>query len=100
MVFVLGADHHCVHRLEQPPRILEETDAELVGGLPASRGGGVRYPDKVSGIEGGEHARVRPSVDVGEANHADPDAHPRPPKATALPLVTDSVAARPILSAS
>src|ERR687898_1530235 len=39
-------------------------------------------------------------MDVGEADEADPDAHARPPSVTGSPVRTDSVAARPILSAS
>src|SRR5919112_2975919 len=39
-------------------------------------------------------------MDVGEAEEADPDAHARPPSVTGSPVRTDSVAARPILSAS
>src|ERR671915_101245 len=39
-------------------------------------------------------------MDVGEADDADPDAHSQPPSVTGSPVRTDSVAARPILSAS
>jgi hypothetical protein len=95
---VLGADHYRVHRLEQPPRVLEETNTELVGRLPAARSVIVRNPDEVGGIEGRKHARVRRGVDVGEANDA--DSHARSPNVTGLPVTTDSVAASPILSAS
>jgi hypothetical protein len=80
MVAVLGANHHGVHRLEQPLRVLKETNAEPAGSLRAARSVVVRYPDEVGGVEGREYARVRWGVDVGEAHHTDLDAHPRPPR--------------------
>ena len=60
----------------------------------------VRHPDEVGVSERAERRRVLRGVDVGEAEDADPDAHPCPPSVTGRPVLTDSVAASPILSAS
>ena len=69
-------------------------------GLSAAIGVFVRDPDEIRRIEVPEHGGVGRGVDVGEADDADPDAHCGPPSVTGSPVRTDSVAARPILSAS
>ena len=96
---VLGADHDRVYRVEKRPASSKKR-TRTPGRLPAARRVVVRDPDEVSRVERGEHGSVVRSVDVGEAHEADPDAHPRPPSVTGEPVAADSVAARPILSAS